>query len=136
MFKRVTQGIELFRADRAGGFGDVFVLGCERRENPAEFLTTEVIDAGVAREAKQPRFKLRGRLQAIDRANHFDKNELGDVFDGVAAADDRVNKTGHAVLVSHDELALSIRFAALCAENKIDRRCRLRGFHAVFIALP
>jgi hypothetical protein len=24
----------------------------------------------------------------------------------------------------------------LCAENKFDRRCRLRGFHAVFIALP
>jgi hypothetical protein len=24
----------------------------------------------------------------------------------------------------------------LCAENEIDRSCRLRGFHAVFIALP
>ena len=136
LIKRVAQSVELLRADCAGGFGDVFVLGCERRKNPAEFLTTEVIDAGVAREAKQPRFKLRGRLQAIDRTNHFDEDELGDVFNGVAAADNRVNKTGHAVLVSHDELALSIRFAALCAENKFDRRCRLRGFHAVFIALP
>ena len=136
MFKRVTQGVELLRADRAGGFGDVFVLGCERQKYPAEFLATEVIEAGVACETKQPRFKLRGCLQAIDRANHFDKNELGDVFDGIATADDRINKTGHAVLISQDELALSVRFAALCAENKFDRRCRLRGFHAVFIALP
>ena len=136
LIKRVTQGVELLRANGARGLGDVFVLGGKRRKYPAQFLTTQVINAGVTRETEQPRFKLRGRLQAIDRANHFDKNELGDVLDGVAAADDRINKTGHTVLVSLDELALSVRFAALCAENEFDRRCRLRGFHAVFIALP
>ena len=134
--QRVAQGVELLGANRTGRFRDVFVLGGEGRKNPAEFLATEVIDAGIACEAKEPRFKLRRRVQTIDRAHHFDEDELRDIFDGVAAADDRVNKTGHTVLVSHDELALSIRFAALGAENKFDRRCRLRGFHVVFIALP
>jgi hypothetical protein len=52
LIKGVTQGIELLRANRARGFGNVFVLGRERRKYPAKLLATEVINAGVAREAK------------------------------------------------------------------------------------
>ncbi len=60
--ERVAERIELLGIDRAGRLGDVLVLITKRQENPAQFLAAELIDAGVAREAEQPRFKLCRRL--------------------------------------------------------------------------
>ncbi len=122
--ERMAQSVELLGPDRALGFGDVFVFRRKRREDTSQFLAPEVIDTGVPREPEKPRLKLGRRLEPGQRADHFDKDKLGDVLDGITAADDRIDKPGNAVLVSHDELALGIGLAALRASNKIDRRSR------------
>ncbi len=120
----MTQSVELLGADRAFGFGDVFVFRRERRKDASQFLAAEVIDAGVPREPEKPRLELGRRLKARQRTDHLDEDKLSDVLDGITAADDRIDKSGNAVLVSHDELALGIGLAALSASNKIDRRSR------------
>lgn len=50
----VPESIELLRVNRAGWLRNVFVLFAEREKNPPEFLATELIDAGIAREPKEP----------------------------------------------------------------------------------
>lgn len=64
-------------------------------------------------------------METIKGADHLDENELGDVFDGIAASDDGIDKPGHAVLISHDELTLGVGLTALRAADKIDRKGRL-----------
>jgi hypothetical protein len=118
--ERVPQRVEFFGADGAFRLGDVLMFRGEWREYPAQFLTAEVIDTGVSGQTKQPRLELQRSLEPIKRPHHFDEDELGDVFDRVAAPDNRVNKPGDAVLVGHDELALGIRFAALRAADEFD----------------
>ena len=51
----MAQSVELLGADRAFGFGDVFVFRRERRKDASQFLAAEVIDAGVPREPEKPR---------------------------------------------------------------------------------
>ena len=122
--ERMTQSVELFGADRAFRFRDVFVFRRKRRKDASQFLAAEVIDAGIPREPEKPRLELGRRLKPRQRADHLDEDKLSDVLDGITAADDRINKPGNTVLVSHDELALGIGLAALRASNKIDRRSR------------
>jgi len=136
LIEGMAEGIEFLGTDGTRRLGHVFVLGGERREDPAKFLPAEVIDAGVAREPEKPRLKLLRFLQACDSPDQFDKDELRDVLDRIAATDDGVDESGDAVLVGHDELALGVRIAALHAADKVDRGSRLGGFHFVFIASP
>jgi hypothetical protein len=123
--KSMAEGVEFLRIDRASRLRDVFVLRGERREDPTQFLAAEMVNAGVTREAKEPRLELRGRLQTIERSNHFDENELSDILDRVTSSDDGIDKPSHAVLISHDELALGVGLTALRAADKFDRKGRL-----------
>ncbi len=111
--ERMAQRVKLLGVDRAGRLGDVLVLLPERQENPAQLLPAQLIDAGVAREAKEPRLKLRRSLQAIDRPHHLDEDLLRKILHVIAPACHGVDKTGDAVLVEPDELPLSGFFAFL-----------------------
>ena len=62
--KGVAEGVELLAVDRTLGFGQVLVLGGEGSEYPSQLLATQVVDAGVAGEPKEPGFELLGRLEA------------------------------------------------------------------------
>ena len=117
--ERVAEGIEFLGVDRAGRLGDVFVLVSEQQKNEAEFLATELVDARVAGETKQPGFKLRGSLQTIQCPDHLDKDLLGQVLDVIAAIRHGVNKASDAVLVGHDEFALSPLVALLGAADEV-----------------
>jgi hypothetical protein len=136
LVERVAEGVEFLGADGPGRFRDIFVLRAERCKNPTQFLAAEMVDAGVARQAEEPRLELRRGLKAVERPDHFDENELGDILDGVAPSHDGIDKPSHAVLISNDELPLSGRLTALRAADKFDRKGRLGWFHAVFIAIP
>lgn len=125
LVERVAECVEFLGADGTGRFRDVFVLRGERREDPTQFLTAEVVDAGVAREAEEPRLELRRRLEAVERPDHFDENELGDILNGVTSSDDGIDKPSHTVLISHDELPLSGGLTALRAADEFDREGRL-----------
>ena len=90
----------------------------KREKNAAQFLAAELIDAGVAREAEQPRLELRGRLQPIQRADHLDKNLLRQVLDVIAAISHGVDKAGDPVLIRNDKLALRALLAFLGAADE------------------
>jgi hypothetical protein len=122
--ERMAQSVEFFGPDRALGFRDVLVFRRKRREDASKFLAAEVIDAGVSREPEKPGLKLGRRLEPRQREDHLDKDKLSNVLDGITAADDRIDKPGNPVLVSHDKLALGVGLAALGASNEIDRRSR------------
>lgn len=100
----MAQRVELLGVHGTRGLGNIFVLVAKREENPAEFLAAELVDAGVAREAKEPRLELRRRLQAVEGADHLDKNLLCEILDVVAASGDGVNETRDPVLIRDDEL--------------------------------
>lgn len=131
----VAESIELLGIDGAGGLGHIFVLGREGEKNAAEFLPAEVVDAGVAREAEEPRLELLRRLKPRQGADHFDKHELREILDRITPPDDRINKTGHAVLVGDDEVALGLGVFALGAADEVDQWGRRSWFHAVGIAI-
>ena len=128
--ERVTERVEFLGVHRAGRFRDVFVLVAEGEKDAAEFLAAQLVDAGVAREAEEPRFELRGRLETIERADHLDKNLLRQVLHVIAAVRHGVNKAGDAVLVGHDEIALRALVALLGAANEVGELGRRSWFHA------
>jgi hypothetical protein len=119
--KSVTESIEFLGIDGSAGLRHVFVLGRERQKDAAEFLAPQVVDAGVAREAEEPRLKLLRRMQTRERPDHLDKDELREVLHRIAAPDNRINETGHAVLVGDDKVALALGIAALGAADEVDQ---------------
>lgn len=52
LVERVAQGIEFLGINRARGLRDILVLDPERQKDPAEFLATELINAGIAGETE------------------------------------------------------------------------------------
>jgi hypothetical protein len=122
--ERVAESVELLRVDGAGRFGNVFVFLPKGQEDPPQFLAAELVDAGVAREAKEPRLELRRRLEPVDRPHHFDENLLGQVLDVIAPVGHGVNKTRDPVLVGHDKLVLGVFVALLSPPNKVGQRGR------------
>ncbi len=82
----VAKGVEFLEVHGAGRLGDVFVLFAKRQENAAQFLAAELVDARVAREAKEPGLELGGCLQPVEGADHFDEDLLRQILHVIAAA--------------------------------------------------
>lgn len=122
--KGVAERIELLGVDRAGGFRDVFVLLTERQENATEFLAAQLVDAGIAREPEEPRFKLRGLMQTVDRTGHLDENLLGKIFDVVTAGSHGIHEAGDAMLVVDNKLTQRDFVASLRPTNKVRQLVR------------
>ena len=122
--ERVTQRVEFLGADGTGGFGNIFVFVAERQKNAAQLLAAELIDAGVAREAEEPRFELRRRLQPVESPDHFDEDLLRQILHVIASSSHGVNETGDPMLVSDDELPLGVFFALLSPADKVGQRGR------------
>ncbi|MEO6245638.1 MAG: hypothetical protein ABIQ12_09385 [Opitutaceae bacterium] len=120
----MPQGIELLRVHGSRGLRDIFVLFAERQKNSAQFLPAQLINAGVAREPKQPRLKLRRRLQPINRAHHLDEDLLRQVLYVIAATGHGVDEPRDSVLIADDELTLGGFFALLSPPNEIGQRGR------------
>jgi hypothetical protein len=133
--ERVAEGVEFLGVDRAGRLGDVFVFVTKRQENAAEFLAAELIDAGVAREAEEPRLKLRRRLQTVEGADHLDEDLLRQIFDVIAASGHGVNEARDAMLVGDNELTLGVFVALLSPANKVGQCGRFSLIHAVSIGV-
>jgi len=108
----MAQRVEFLGIHRSVGFRDIFVLFAERQKHSPQFLTSQLIDTGIPGETEKPRLELRGRLQPIQRANHFDENLLREVFDIIAPTRHSVNKAGHPMLVGDNEIVLG-RFLPL-----------------------
>lgn len=122
--ERVAERIELLGIHRSGRFGDVFVLLAERQENAAQLLAAELVDARVARQAKEPRFELRGRLQAVERPHHFDEDLLREILHVIAPSGHGVNEAGDPVLVTDNELSLGSFVALLSPADEVGQRGR------------
>jgi hypothetical protein len=120
----VAEGVEFLEAHGAGRLGDVFVFVAKRQENAAEFLAAELVDAGVAREAEEPRLELRRCLQPVEGTDHLDEDLLGQILHVIAAAGHGENEAGHAVLVSDNELPLGGFVALLSPADKVGQRGR------------
>ena len=133
--ERVAEGIEFLGVDGARRLGDVFVLVAEREKNAAEFLAAKLVDAGIAREAEEPRLKLRRRLQTVERADHLDEDLLGQILDVIAASSHGVNEAGDPVLVGDNELPLGIFVALLSPADKVGQCGRFSLIHAVCIGV-
>jgi hypothetical protein len=122
--ERMTQRIELLRIHGAGRLGNIFVLLAKRQKNSPQLLSPQLIDTRVSRQAKKPRLELRGRLQAIDRTNHFDEDLLREIFDVITSTGHGVNEAGDPMLIADDELSLSGFLALLSPSHKIGQRGR------------
>lgn len=120
----MAQGIEFLGVDGAGRLGDIFVLRSEGQENAAEFLATELINAGVAGQPEKPGLELRGGLEPIECADHLDEHLLCKIFDIVTAPGHGVDEAGDPVLITDNELPLGGFVALLSAPHKIDQRSR------------
>jgi len=120
----VAESVQLLGIHRAGRLGNIFVLLAKRQENPAQLLAAQLIDAGVAREPKQPRLELRRRLQTIQRSDHFDEHLLRQVFDIIASSRHGVNKSRDPMLVGDNELPLGVFLALLSPPHKVGQRSR------------
>jgi len=120
----VAERIELLGVHRTGRFGNVFVLLAEGQEDPAQFLAAELIDASVAREAEEPRFELRRRLQAVEGPDHLDENLLRQILHVIAASGHGVDEAGDPVLVGDNELPLGGFVALLSPADKVGQRGR------------
>jgi hypothetical protein len=120
----VTEGVELFAIDRGRGFGDfeVFLL-FERGKQTLPTLTTKVVDAGIARHAEEPGFKLGRLIETWEGAYHFNEDNLGKIFDSITSSRDGINKPRNAMLISDDEGALRVLAALLRLTDKV-RQCR------------
>lgn len=136
LLQRVTERIEFLRIDRAWRLGDVFVLLSKRRKDSSQLLPTQVIDARIAGQPKEPRFELRGFVQPPEGADHFDEHQLCQVLDRVAPTRDRVNKSRDSPLVTDNKRPLGGFFAPLSPADKFAEcvRCRLflRGAFVCF----
>lgn len=117
--ERVPERIQFLGINRPGRFGDVFVLVAKGEENSPQLLPPQLVDAGVAREPKQPRFKLGRRLQAIYRPHHLDEDLLGKVLHVIAAAGHGVDESRDPVLIEDDELTLRGFVALLGTAHKV-----------------
>lgn len=122
--ERVAQGVQFLAIDGARLLGNVFMLGSKGKKNAAQLLPAQMIDAGVARKAEQPRFELGGGLKAMEGANHFDEYLLRYVLHGIAATGHGVDKSRDAPLVGDDKIALGDLFAVLGAPDQVDQRGR------------
>jgi hypothetical protein len=122
--ERVPQRIELLRVDRAGRLGNIFVFLAERQKNPPQLLAPQLVDARVAGQPEKPRFKLRRRLQTIERADHFDKNLLREIFDVITSTGHSINEAGDPMLVSNNELPLGGFVPLLGPPHKVGERSR------------
>jgi len=126
----VAERVEFLGIHRPGRLGDVFVLVAERQENAAQLLAAELVDAGVAREPEEPRLELRGRLQAVEGADHFDEDLLRQILHVIAAAGHGVNEAGHPVLVADNKLPLGDFVALLSPADKVGQCGRCSWIHA------
>jgi hypothetical protein len=120
----MAEGVEFLGIHRPGGLGDIFVLLTKGQKNAPEFLAAELVNTGVAREAKQPRFKLGRRLQPVDGTHHFDKDLLGQILDIITPVGHRKNETCDAMLIGDNELPLGGFFALLSPANEVGQRGR------------
>jgi hypothetical protein len=120
----VPQSVQFLGIDGSGWFGDIFMLFTEGEKDAPELLAAELVDAGIAGEAEEPRFELRRRLQAVDRTDHLDEDLLGQVFDVIAPVRHGVNEARNPVLVGDDELTLGVFVALLSPANKVGQRGR------------
>ena len=127
----VPERIEFFAVDgggRLGNFGVFFLL--ERGEQPLPALAAQMIDAGVASHPEEPGFELSGLIETWKRADHFDENDLGEIFDAIAASRDGVDEAGYAVLVGDDESALRVLVALLRLLDELQQGGRFDVVHA------
>ncbi len=122
--ERVAERVEFLGVDRAGRLGDVLVFLAKREKNAAEFLAAELVDAGVAREAEEPRLELRRGLQTVERADHLDKDLLRQILHVIAASGHGVNEACDPVLVGNNELPLGPLVALLSPADKVGQRGR------------
>ena len=120
----VTQRVELLGIDGAGGLGNIFVLLAERQKNPPQLLPPQLVDAGVAGQPEKPRLKLRRRLQTIERADHFDKNLLREIFDVITSTGHGIHEARDPMLVSDNELPLGGFVPLLGPPHKVGERSR------------
>ncbi len=117
--ERMPEGIKFLGVDGSRRLGDVFMLDPERQKNPAEFLAAELINAGVAGEAKEPRLKLCRCLEVNECTDHLDEHLLGKIFDIIAPAGHRIHKASHPVLVADNKLPLGVFFAFLGSADEV-----------------
>ena len=136
LLQRMLQCIELFGVHRTCRFGDVFVLGRKRSEDPPEFLPPQVIDAGIARQSEKPGFELRRIVQPPDRPKHLDEYQLRQVLDRIAPPHDGIHKPRNAALIADYQRALRNFVALLSLANEIAQGGRLRLIHAGAFGCP
>ena len=120
----VLKCVKLFAVHACGFVGDFknTLLGFKGRGKTLPALAPDVVDASVAREAKEPCFKLCRLIKTWKGPDHLDKNDLGEVLDGVAAVEDAVNEPGNAMLVREYKSALGIFVALLCLADGFRKR--------------
>ena len=122
--ERVAESIEFLGVDGAGRLGDVFVFVAEGQKDAAEFLPAELVDAGIAREAEEPRFELCRRLQPVERPDHFDEDLLRQILHVIAPVGHGENEAGNTVLVGDNKLPLGVLMPFLSPANQVgQRRC-------------
>ncbi len=120
----VAERVEFLGVDGARRLGDVFVFIAERQKNAPQLLAAKLVDAGVAREAEQPRLELRRRLEPVEGADHFDEDLLRQILHVIASSSHGVNETGDPMLICDNELALGVFFALLSPADKVGQRGR------------
>lgn len=89
-----------------------------------------MIDAGITRHAEEPGFELGGLVETWERADHFDEDDLCEVFDRITAAGDRVDETGDAILIGDDQRTLRVFAALLRLPDEVRQRRRFGVVHA------
>lgn len=120
----MAQGVEFLGVNGTGGFGNIFVLFTEGQKDAAKFLPAQLVNAGIAGEAKQPGFELRGSLEPGECPDHFDKDLLAQILHVIAPVGHGVNKAGDAMLIGDNELPLGVFVAFLGSPNKVGQRGR------------
>lgn len=122
--QRVAQCIELLGINRPRRLRNIFVLLTEGEKNTAQLLPAQLIDARVAREAKQPRLELRGGLQTIESANHFNEHLLRQILHVIASARHGIDEARNPMLIADDELTLGGLVAPLSPADEVSQRIR------------
>jgi hypothetical protein len=126
LFERVPQGIQLLGADSTGWLRDVFVFLPERQKYPAQLLAAQLVNAGIARQPKEPRLELGRCLQTVDRSYHLDENLLGQILHVIASIGHSVDEPRNAVLIGNNNVPLGVFVPFLSAANKVGQRGRCR----------
>jgi hypothetical protein len=102
--ERVPESIQFLGVDRAGRFGDIFVLFTEWQKNPPQFLTPQLIDAGIPSQPEKPRLELGRLVETVDRTSHLDENLLAKIFDVITAGSHSIDEASDAMLVVDNKL--------------------------------